>query len=188
MSAWHNSLWGSNLHHCSFWGPGVSLCMSSSPQPGRLAGCTCIYSSACDHKKKKTKTKNRQTPAAPNVPSITMIFLFVFMELVYQMPSTIMCTYQELPRRQRWWRRPGATGCVLFLFFPGINPEWPQRGLTWVPYSYPFPEGVCAQRFKLTPGSVCPDALDCFHWRVAQQMLSGEKTDSASMRGTCCSN
>ena len=43
-------------------------------------------------------TTDEQTPAAPNVLSMTRTFLFVPMGLVYHMPSTIMCTYQELAR------------------------------------------------------------------------------------------
>lgn len=89
-----------------------------------------------------------------------------------------------------------SDGLCFVCLSPGINPEWPQEdwlGSLFVPVpgtgtTFPSAPHVCTQPFKQTPGSVCPDALYCFNWHVAQQMLSGQKTDGASTRGMCCSD
>lgn len=50
---------------------------------------------------------------------------FCSMGLVYQMPSTIMCTYQSYQSYQSYHdNRPRATDCVSVCISPGINPEW----------------------------------------------------------------
>lgn len=118
MSAWHNSWWGSDLRHYSFLG---SWCLLVHVLVLSLCGWQVVLVFTLLH----VTTKNRQT-VAPNVLSMTMIFLFVFMGLVYPMPSTIMCTYQELPR---WRRRPERR--VVFRLSFSWNKSWmTTRGLT----------------------------------------------------------
>lgn len=166
-----------------FLGPGVSLCMSLSTACVR--GRLYLYLLFC--------MWPQQTPAAPSVLlAMTMIFLFVFMGLVYQMPSTIMRTYQELPRRRR---RPEQR--VVFRLSFSWNKSWmTTRGLTGLLIRiHSQKRGLHFLQLRMFALSGLNKLQDLrvqtlftvLTGRVAQQMLSGQKTDGPNTRGTCCS-
>lgn len=52
---------------------------------------------------------------------VTIATFFCLMGLVYQMPSTIMCTYQSYHDDKH---RPRVTDCLSVCISPGINLKW----------------------------------------------------------------
>lgn len=161
--------WGSNFYSF-FWGL-VSLCACPCPQPVRVAGCTCIYSSACDHNKHLLH------------PMCCWRWRWFFSSCSWGL--YIRCLRQSCAHIKSYHDDDAgqSNGLCFVCLSPGINPEWPQED--WLGSLFvPIPKNSGLNKLQDLRVQTLFTVLT---GRVAQQMLSGQKTDGPNTRGTCCS-